>query len=90
MRSGVAGEHVLPGNLSLFNLRDAALGDAHPLGDLLLGQPSGTAHLGQAVPDDGGEQFLLARLDGLLAAGPLDLGGADVAPPYVAACQRPV
>ncbi|KXK59159.1 hypothetical protein AWW66_25705 [Micromonospora rosaria] len=47
--------------------------------------PAAAAYLGEAVSDDGGEQFLLAGFDGLLAPGALDVGGADVFPADVAA-----
>src|SRR5688572_22115667 len=66
---GIAGNYVLAGDLSLFDLRDATLGDAHALGNLLLGQTASPAHLRKAVPDNGCEQFLLSCLDGLFSAG---------------------
>ncbi|MFV2019013.1 hypothetical protein [Micromonospora sp. LOL_023] len=53
------------------------------VGDLLLGQASGLAYLGEAVSDDGGQQFPLAGLDRLLATGPIDVCTTDVAPARV-------
>jgi hypothetical protein len=58
----VAGEDVLPADLALFDLRDAAFGDAHAVGDSALGQAAAAADLGEPVPEDLGEEFLLAGL----------------------------
>ena len=76
----VSGENVLSGDLASFNLGNAALGDVHAVGDLLLGQAAGAADLGETVTHDGGEQRLLAGLDRLFAASAFDVGGANVAP----------
>ena len=40
-------EDVLSGDVAAFDLGDAGDGDAHPGGDLLLGEPAALAHLGQ-------------------------------------------
>jgi hypothetical protein len=81
---GEAGEHVVAGDAALFDLGHTAFGDAHPFGDVLLGQAAGAAYLGQPVPDQFVEQFLLAGRDGLVAAGSGDVLGADVFPPGIA------
>ena len=82
---GVAGEDVVSGDLAAFDLGDPALGDAHAVGDLLLGQAAGAADLGEAVSEDLGEHLALAGLDRFLAAGAGDVLGADVGPGHVAA-----
>ena len=84
-RGGVAGEDVLSGDLAAFDLGDAALADAHAVGDLLLGEPAGAPDLGEAVSDDLGQKLTLAGLDRFFAADPGDVLGADVAPRDVAA-----
>src|SRR5215470_3765244 len=66
-------EDVLAGDVALFDLGDPALGDAHPVGHLLLGQAPGTAHLRQSMPDQFVEEFLLGAGDRLLTAGAGDL-----------------
>src|SRR5689334_2782155 len=82
---GVAGEDVVSRDFAAFDLGDPALGDAHPVGDLPLGQAAGAADLGAAVPEDLGEQLALTGVDRGLAAGAGDVLGADVVPGHVAA-----
>lgn len=83
-RRSVAGENIVAGDVALLNLGDPALGDAHPIGDLLLGQLPVAPDLGQAVSLNRGQQFVLACCYGVFAAGPLGMGSADILPPGVA------
>src|SRR5689334_20856379 len=82
---GVAGEDIVSRDLAAFDLGDPALGDAHAVGDLLLGQAAGAADLGEAVPEDFGEHLALAGLDRVLPARAGDVLGPDVGPGHVAA-----
>ena len=65
----VAREDVLSEDLAAFDVGDPAFGDVHALGDLLLGQATGPADLGEAVAEDFGEQLAFADLDRVLSAG---------------------
>src|ERR1700722_2221444 len=77
----VAGDSLNGGYLAALDLGDAALGYAHLVGDLRLGQAQGLAPLGEPVPVDVG-LVTLARLgNGLLATGLSDDAAADVLPP---------
>jgi hypothetical protein len=76
---GESGEDVLPGDLAAFDLRYSAFGDAHAVGDLLLGHAAGSAYLGEAVSDDLSQQFALASLDGGFAAGAVDVSEGGLA-----------
>nr|WP_261570330.1 hypothetical protein [Frankia gtarii] len=87
---GEPGDDVLPGDLALLDLGNPALGDAHPLGNLLLGQTPRPAHLCQPVTHRDREQFLLAGLDGVLTAGTGDLLGTDLRSSRVATHRRSV
>jgi hypothetical protein len=62
-------QNLLAGDLSLFDLRDPPLGDAHSVRYLLLGKASTAPRLGKPLPHHGGEQLLLASLNRFLAAG---------------------
>jgi len=77
----VAGDSVDGRYLAALDLGDAALGHAHPLGDLRLGQPEGLAALGEPVAAVVGPVAVPCLGDGLLAAGPGDDAVADVLQP---------
>jgi hypothetical protein len=86
---GVPGEHILPRDLALLDLRNAALGDPHTLRDSLLGQPSTTANLSKPVPLYLGEEFLLACLNDVLAAGAFDMLSTNVLPACITGHDPP-
>src|SRR5205823_11590505 len=77
------GQHVLTRDLALLDLRDTPLGDTHTVGHLLLGKPTGPAHLGKPVSDHHGQEFLLASLDRLLPASPSHMLSPNPRPPNV-------
>lgn len=83
-RGSVASHHILPRDPALLNLGDPALGDTHPVSDLLLSQAPDLAYLSETMPDDSGQQLPLAGLDRLLTTGPLDICTPDVAPTRMA------
>lgn len=71
------GSPRLPGDLAAFDLGDAALGDVHAVGDLLLGEAAGPTDLGQAVSDGLGEHLAFPGVDCGFAACPLEEQDAD-------------